>query len=121
MKLLPKWILLISACLLGGSSYAAMTYKAYRDAKKADEAGWILMRMYINGLGHGLQVANAELEMRNERQLYCAPPNLSMNQGNYVDLLESTLSNSKSPIPDNTDIDSVLLIGLQKTFPCKSE
>jgi hypothetical protein len=91
-------------------AYAEISVKAYKLARTDSE-----MRTYVLGVGRGIEWANASLP--GGRAIYCPPPHMVFNQGNFIDLIDRAI---KDPATKDTDqIEVLLLTGLINDFPCK--
>lgn len=74
---------------------------------------------YITGVGSGISFANAMLSSRKLTELYCAPPNLALTYTNYMDILDREIKENKNKYSLDTPVEAILLVGLQKVFPCE--
>jgi len=75
-----------------------------------------VFKIYLNGVGNGFMFANARLELKGKPTLYCQPGGLTLNSGNYISLIEGVAS--RDDLPPSLDIEVMLLIGLEREFPC---
>ena len=89
----------------------------YADVKRL--GGTDTVMTYLMGAGNAYLTANANLGLRNQPQLYCQPPTLTLNALNYLEIFEKELAKNEAAVhyPD----EMVLLSGLQRTFPCPSK
>ena len=118
-------LFVLVALAIAGSVQAQPVLKDYPKLKAQP-----CFKMYIDGLGTGIREANVALLVRNQARLYCPPPKLAMHSENYIDILEREINAGITgitrpaplppvPYPEDTPIETILLQGLQKTFPCK--
>ena len=81
------------------------------------------IKNWVYGVGIGFSWANAALISAKQRPLYCVPAHFYVEAENYNRILLTTIEDlSKvlnSPVQQpNAQIEPILLIGLQKAFPC---
>jgi hypothetical protein len=118
MKLLGGIVL--GSVLFAGQVSANITVKTYEEDKAAGGNQWNATRVYIDGVGAGLQSANAALRSGKQQPLFCEPLNFVITSENLLNILDQRIGKgSLSPMSEDLPIEIVLLIGLQKTFPCK--
>ena len=84
------------------------------DKWKSDET----FKLYIEGVGIGYGWANTSLEHRKQSKLYCQPANLALDASNYIDIITREIQANKNIYTPDTPVELILLIGLEKTFPC---
>ncbi len=77
--------------------------------------------IYLEGAGNAYVAANASAAMRNQPLLYCQPQTLTLNALNYLDIFEKELARGQPEAVLNYGDEMVLLIGLQRMFPCPSK
>jgi hypothetical protein len=94
----------------------ARNYASAKQAGRADIVG-----IYLNGAGSAYVVANAVAATWNKPLLYCQPPTLTLNALNYLDIFEKELARGPPEAALNYGDEMVLLIGLQRMFPCPSK
>jgi hypothetical protein len=114
---MKKIIICILAPLIFLSSIvnaADFTVKKYRDVKAAGGRDWESMKIYVTGVGDGVFYANITLEVDHMPRLFCVPPLLTLYQQNYLEMLDSNIGH----YTDDQNIDAVLVIAFQNTFPC---
>ncbi len=80
-----------------------------------------MFKSYISDIGIGYFYANVELVMRKQKLLYCQPEKLVVTEDNYLRILEDTIKEirRKGQNLEDSPIELILLLGLQKTFPCQ--
>jgi hypothetical protein len=76
---------------------------------------------YITGVGVGYVYANVELQLNNRPKLYCQPNSLSLGPDNYRSILDEEIKfqSKMRDIPAIVSLETLLLRGLIRTFPCK--
>ena len=77
-------------------------------------------KTYIGGVGTGFAWANAYLQLRGQKPLYCQPEKISLEWGNYLQVLDRKLKDDDymKQVPLDRFLGLVLLRALQETFPC---
>lgn len=103
-----------AACFVMLGSAHAVPLKDYLGLKNSDG-----FRQFIMGVAAGFQQANAELQLRRMRQLYCAPPNQAMQFDTYTSIVEKEVQDNASFYTVESSVESALLFGLMKAHPCK--
>ena len=73
--------------------------------------------IYIKGIGDGYLFANAYLENKSMKKMYCQPRALSLNGYNYKQIIDEELNLHK--YPQDMPLALVLQEGLIRTFSCK--
>jgi hypothetical protein len=74
---------------------------------------------YIDGVGVGFEWANANVQ---GQKIYCQPKQLSLNQENYLHMLDEAVKEwrrAPGTIP-NPPVELLLLRKLQRVFPCEA-
>lgn len=119
MKILST--LALPVCVLFAiQAKANITVKVYEEDKVAGGNEWKMTQVYIDGIGAGLQSANAALRSAEQQPLFCEPVHLVITSENLLQILDSQIAKgSFVPMPDDSLIELMLLAGLQKTFPCR--
>lgn len=81
-----------------------------------------VISMYVAGLGHGLEWANANSQ---DSPMFCVPNSLVLSTSNYADILDSEIrkltSQNKNTAAKNLNKEPLglyLLLGMTSTFPC---
>jgi hypothetical protein len=84
-----------------------------------------LLTAHLSGIGAALVLANAALELQQQKPLYCQPPKLPLNAGNLMQLLDSEAKKYRANLPkdrlanfESTPVEVVLLQVLKEMFPC---
>jgi hypothetical protein len=104
-----------AACLLAaGTSHAAVPLKDYLGMKNTES-----FRHYLMGVAAGFQQANAELQLRRMRKLYCEPPNSGAQFDAYTAIVEKEVQENAAFYTVDSPVESALLFGLMKNHPCK--
>jgi hypothetical protein len=102
--------------LLAGMApvYGVVALKDYAGMKNSEG-----FKQYLNGVGAGFQQANAELQLRRMKKLYCLSANPEPQFGTYTDILEKEVKENATFYSPESPLESALLFGLMKTYPCK--
>jgi hypothetical protein len=101
---------------------ADLTVKDYREiTESGDKDSLATLRMYIAGLGSGLNWANAEAQAKSV-PLYCQPGTLALNTDNNIHTIEVTIKKFLV-VKTQADLDKwslglILVRGLVDQFPC---
>jgi len=116
-----------AACMFG--AYAAhllagdVTVKQFRAAIASKDPTEVnTIKVYISGLGNGIEWAMAPYAHEKKTSpLFCPPEKMPLNLSNYIDLIESAIKADHGGTPDVEDsyIGMWLVLGLTETFPCK--
>lgn len=114
-RLIPAACIFILTTFAYGNAWA-VTAQQYVDFKNEDG-----MNYYINGLGEGMGWANIALVNRGEAPLYCQPGKLAITMDNYIMILDNFIEDAKKKNKYRAEdpVGMYMLIGLQRTFPCK--
>jgi hypothetical protein len=103
------------ACFIaGGTAHAAVPLKNYLGAKNTEG-----FRQHLMGVAAGFAQANAELQLRRMRKLYCEPPNAAMQFDALSAIVEKEVQENAAFYTVESSVESALLFGLMKTHPCK--
>jgi hypothetical protein len=97
------------------TAFASVSLSAYRQAQKEGTAETQL-KDYIFGLGTGYIYANAQLLALKQPRLFCQP-DMALTVQNFTGLLNREIAQDRWK--NESDIESILLVALMKTFPCK--
>jgi len=110
--------LILSALVLAAASSSARPEVLLKGYEHVRAEEWF--KFYIYGVGMGYSWANAALESRKAKPLYCVPPKLVLEAENYLRTLDREIkeSQSKTDLTLDTPVEAVLLRALIKTFPC---
>lgn len=113
----------ISSILVGLALVTSFQAKAdwqkadnYRQSDKTD--------IYLAASLNAYTAANVNLEGLNQSPLYCQPEKVDLGPGHAVSIFEKELQyrmmdgSRNSPFWKETDLEYVLLWGLQRAFPC---
>ena len=110
-------IFLLTVSLLAVSANtSAMTATQYKK-NKTNEKKWPLTEVYLNGVGVGASLAASVLIQQGRPPLFCQPEEIVLNNKNYIKLIDALLA--KNEIPDETQVEMVLLLALITAFPCQ--
>ena len=120
-KLLGIVVLGLLWCNVG--SAAALTLKDYKILENSD-----VMNLYIEGLLQGSKWTNAITKKNNEdtknlKRAFCPPTEMVIELANAKTIVNRSIEDL-SKIYTETELESVpivqvLLLGLERTFPCK--
>jgi len=75
-------------------------------------------QVYVAAVGEGYLWANADLILRNQKPLYCAPPQTEFGAELFKAILAKRIHEHRSEIKPDTSIGLILLDGLQESYPC---
>lgn len=95
-------------------AYAGVALKDYAAAKNSDG-----FRQYLTGIANGFRQANAELQLRRVKKLYCEPQNAALGFETYTGLLEKEVKENETFYTVESPVETALLFGLMKAYPCK--
>lgn len=98
------------------ASAHALTLEKFRHGVQ-DQALKEITEDFLAGVGAGFGYANSRLGMKGQPLLFCQPSSLTLNAQNYIDLIESMAR--QYDFKQNQPVEVILLIGLEKEFPCK--
>ena len=92
--------------------------------EKQLNAGSGSLMFFVDGAGRALEWANSDLRVGKRSPLYCEPEKLNLNRTNYAQTILEEYKSDKATYDrlDKTPLDALvwaLLMGQQKTFPCK--
>jgi hypothetical protein len=110
-------VLLLSTIALAAemaSAHAGVALKDYAPAKSTEG-----FKQYLTGVADGFRQANAELQLRRMKKLYCEPPNAGLQFGNYTEVLEKEVKENEAFYTVETPVETALLFGLMKNYPCR--
>lgn len=120
-----KFFLIVTLSLFwnNASTAAALTLKDYNLLKNSD-----VMDLYIEGLLQGSKWTNALTKKNNEdnknlKRAYCPPTNMVLELANAKTIINRSIEDlskiyTKEEL-ETAPIIQVLLIGLERTFPCE--
>lgn len=106
---------------------AQMSVKQYQDIIATGDSDAInLVTSYIKGLGDGFVFYSVRAEDSVKQQpLFCQPDNLALHTENFVDIVNREIKKAVGAMSkeklDAVPLATVLLSGLQETFPCKAK
>jgi hypothetical protein len=113
----PLALCLLYVCVLSGQANG-LSFKDYKIDKVGGGHRWEEFKIYITGVGEGLQWANTELVNQGKPPIFCQPEHFTLRTENLLDALNKILT--KIRWPDDNPIEPALLRGLQEAFPCAS-
>jgi hypothetical protein len=122
----PLLIVFLLAVDVTGAN-AQMSVKDYQDilATKDSDAMHVVTS-YIKGVGDGFVFYGARAEdSMNQKPLFCQPDKLPLRTENFVDIINNEIKRAATRMPkeklDKIPLATILLSGLQETFPCKTK
>jgi hypothetical protein len=115
-----------AALALGSAPAGAIkleNYQKYRlDSRSVQATFKSLIEVRIEGVLHGLFIANRAAVAAGGKPLFCPPANLQMRGAEAVKLLDTELTSGTGadgkPYPGDTNIEDVMLKVAQKQWPC---
>lgn len=112
-----KFIKLITTVLIillsSINRVTALTIKEYKEMSNEE-----IVKIYVKGVGEGLMWGNTMINVRQNTNIFCPPPKMALNGENYISILQKELE-SNSSYKDSDPIELVLVLALEKVFPCK--
>ncbi|MEN6509790.1 MAG: hypothetical protein ABFD63_13580 [Smithella sp.] len=111
ITILLATIFLFSAVSTALTEVNFKEYKATRNTKE--------FRLYLKGVGEGLEWANEELAARGSKALYCKPQKEVVDLEQYSEILNREVTENARELIDDMPVGLILLNGLIKSFPCK--
>lgn len=118
-----KLLTILALGLLTASVSEAISLKDYLVIKNDTEPiAKYAIDLHIGGMGEGVFAANVAAGRKNA-WLFCPPTTLALYPDNYVRILNETIDRSIDTetfrtYQDHDGLGVLLLIGLQRTFPC---
>jgi hypothetical protein len=101
-----------------------LSVKAYKVMMAGDKNAVDLTRTFVNGLGSGMEWANATATLK-KAPLFCQPAHLALTEENYIDILNAQIDKrakvKTAAELENEQIEMLLLFGLEETFPCSAK
>ena len=91
-----------------------VNFKEYKTINKTVE-----FKLYLKGVGEGLEWANEELAARGSKALYCKPQKEVVDLEQYSEILNREVTENARELIDDMPVGLILLNGLIKSFPCK--
>ncbi|VIO81030.1 hypothetical protein [Bradyrhizobium ivorense] len=114
---MSKWIL--SACFLAlaaaPAAAADVRLESYRNPK--NETFRIFNHMYLDGARGGMMATNAWLKSHGGQQMFCMPETLALSTEQTEEIMLK--SAEKRSAKGDWLVASLLLWGLQDTYPCE--
>ena len=116
-------IIVLGLLFSGNASAAPLTLKDYKLLKDTD-----VMNLYIEGLLQGSKWTNAMTKSLNKdakklKRVFCPPTDLVLELANAKTIIDRTAEDLSKDMNesehDKVPIVQVLLLGLDKVFPCK--
>src|SRR5580692_11778371 len=109
-------VLLLAACPGANAADLGADWNLARNYSNVKQMGdgRATVMMYLMGAGNAYLMANAIAATRNQPQLYCQPPGLTLNALNYLDIFEKELARGLPEAVLDYGDEGVLLFGLQR-------
>jgi hypothetical protein len=104
------------SCLLIDRANAELLVTEYVKMKSNPEV-MTKFKDHLTGIAAGISLMNVRDISEGQSPAFCQPETLSLNQGNYVDILDNVIKNYPKMPPD-FPVSAALLMGLIETFPC---
>jgi len=76
-----------------------------------------LVISHVSGVGLGFVAANVLLQVRGSPLMYCQPTKLELTANQYMAILEDYVRDN--PKAADNPMPPVLLVALQRVFPCR--
>ena len=114
---MTRWIMSACALALMATPVAAADVRLDNYRHPESENFRIFNRMYLDGVKGGLMASNAWIRSRGGQLAFCMPGNLAMTTEQTEDIMLK--SADKRAAKGDMLIASLLLWGLQDTFPCE--
>jgi len=119
-------LLVLPLVILAAPLRSEMTVKDYQKFKNSNDAVLVgATRAYVNGLGEGVEWAETSAMVLNPDgvRLFCLPSKLSLNEDNFVDLLDQQIKREAAETTqdklEKSYIGILLVKALRETFPCQ--
>jgi hypothetical protein len=116
MRSLMTIFLLTASLLAASADTSALTASEYNE-NKTNKKKWPITQIYLNGVGVGASLAASVLIQQGRPPLFCQPEEIVLKDKNYIKLIDALLA--KNEIPDETQVEMVLLLALITAFPCQ--
>ncbi|MCK4622944.1 MAG: hypothetical protein KAT62_12100 [Desulfuromonadales bacterium] len=86
------------------------------EINSSNQADVLLMKNYVRGALDGIQFTNALLISNNQTPIFCPPQDLGLSTNNAIQIIDYEITTM--PVEKNANITILLLLGLQRAFPC---
>jgi|APMed6443717190_1056831.scaffolds.fasta_scaffold143351_1 hypothetical protein len=102
------------------SSVNAMSVEMFEQMKAEGGGQRSFLGIYFSGLIDGYSWSNAFLRNRGDKQLYCTPPNIIINQDNAIQLVSTYIDGARKRGEDTTKVpvEVYLYFAMLESFPC---
>jgi hypothetical protein len=119
-------LLAIAGATSGAGAITLENYQKYRlDTRTVNATTKSLVEVRLEGVLHGLNMANQRLRAAGGKPLFCAPAELRLRGKEVMDLLDGELKSPSGregrPYAQDTAIEDVLLIAAQRRWPCAGQ
>ena len=101
-----------------------MDVKKYEEMKNNHKSRAALA-LYIGGIGESYSWSNAIVTLRGDKNLFCPPLKISLNEGNYIDIVDKQVvkmknTKNKDAKAEEIPIELMMYYGLVEAFPCSN-
>ena len=94
-----------------------LTVEFYQsEINSSNQVDVLLMKNYVRGALDGIQFTNAISISKNQAPSFCSPQSLGLGTSNAIQIIEDEIKTL--PAEKDTNIIVLLLLGLQRAFPC---
>lgn len=129
---MKKFIMALAFVVVSASpAFAVFTVQDFLDIQSGNcQECKNNFRKYLSGMANGIQYMQIAMRIKVKAlPLYCPPQRLALSVDNYFDILEREITTQMISLKnkENGDLDrllkrliqSILVLGLQNTFPCE--
>ena len=115
MKVLITTLLFTASLLSANTAMSAMSVADYNESKDFKQK-WSVTGTYLNGVGVGATLAATIMLQKSSSTLFCQPQEIVLGRNSYTKLIDAFIA--KNNIPDETPVETVLIMALITAFPC---
>lgn len=124
MRSIPTALLFLLSVVCAQAQMSVGEYQKSMATKDPDVIN--LVKTYIKGIGDGFVYFGVRAESSPKfTPLFCQPDGLALRTENFVDILNGEIKKASAAMSkeklDQVPIPTILLSGLQATFPCKGK
>ncbi|MCB1687610.1 MAG: hypothetical protein KDI33_03960 [Halioglobus sp.] len=116
MKAIITALVFAVSLLTASAAMSTMSITEYNENKE-NKQKWSVTGIYLNGVGVGATLAAAVLLQKRMPSLFCQPEEIVLNRKSYTKLIDAFIA--KNDIPEETPVETVLIMALITAFPCK--
>jgi hypothetical protein len=110
-------VVVFIASLVTASAAMSTTSITEYEKIKTNKKKWPATQIYLSGVGVGASVMSAALAAQSKSSLFCQPQEIVLNQNSYIKLIDAFIA--KNDIPEETPVETVLIMAMAVAFPCK--